>query len=136
MATRRRKQKADYVTLTPAEWDLMEFIWASGPCLAREAVAYCAQKTGWARTTTLTVLRHLVDKGAVDCDESGPLNRYTARIDRDETVRRETDSFLARIYQGSVSMMLTAMTKKQKLSPAELEALRALLREAESGETP
>lgn len=134
MGARKRKQKTGYVTLTPAEWNLMEFIWDNTPCLAREVVAHCAQKVGWARTTTLTILRHLVEKGAVDCDESGPLNRYTARIDRDETVRRETDTFLERIYHGSVSMMLTAMTKQQKLSDGELEALRALLREAEGGE--
>ena len=134
MGPHKRKEKPGYVTLTPAEWNLMEFIWDNTPCLAREVVAHCAQKVGWARTTTLTILRHLVDKGAVDCDESGPLNRYTARIDREETVRRETDSFLERIYQGSVSMMLSAMTQRQQLSPPELEALRALLREAEGGE--
>lgn len=133
MGARKRKQKADHVTLSPAEWTLMEFVWDNSPCLAREAVAYGAETVGWARTTTLTILRHLVDKGAVDCDESGPLNRFVARIDREETVRQETDTFLERIYHGSVSMMLTAMTKKQKLSADDVEALRALLREAEGG---
>ena len=133
MAARYKKPKPGYVTLTPAEWSLMEFMWEHPDCLAREAVAHCAQTVGWARTTTLTILRHLVEKGAVRCDASDTLNRYAPIIDREETVRRETDTFLERIYHGSVSMMLTAMTKKQQLSAEDVETLRTLLREAEGG---
>lgn len=47
----------------------------------------------------------------------------------------ETRDFLGRVYNGSVSLMLSAMTKKQALSREEIDELYELLRglEAESG---
>lgn len=123
-----------HTSLSPAEWSLMEFIWAAGTCTGREAAEYCARRNGWSRTTTLTLLRRVVDKGAVGCDESGKLNRYTPLIDREDAALQEAGDFLRRVYKGSVSMMLSAMTRKQELSREELEELRGILRQEEEEE--
>jgi len=119
------------MTLTPAEWGLMEFLWEARCCTGREAAEYGARRNGWSRTTTLTILRRMVDKGAVACDESGKLKRYSPLVDRAEAARQETDDFLRRVYKGSVSMMLSAMTREQELSRTEIEELREILRQAE-----
>ncbi len=122
----------NHINLTPAEWNLMEYLWENSPITGREAAKYCAERIGWSRTTTLTVLRRLVEKGVVACDESGVLNRYTPLIEREDAALQETESFLKRVYKGSVGMMLSAMTKKQELSKEEIEELREILRQAES----
>ena len=44
---------------------------------------------------------------------------------------RETENLLSRVYQGSLSLMVSAFTKKQALSRGELEELYAILKEAE-----
>ncbi len=123
--------KKDHISFTPAEWNLMEYLWERSTVTGREAAKHCAGQTGWSRTTTLTVLRRLVEKGAVACDESGARNRYTPLIERENAALRETDDFLRRVYQGSVGMMLSAMTKKQELSKEEIDELREILRQAE-----
>ncbi len=122
-----------HTPLTPAEWSLMEFIWEARSCTGREAAAYCARQNGWSRTTTLTLLRRLVDKGAAECDESERPNRYTPLIEREDAAMQETGEFLRRVYKGSVSMMLSAMTRKQELSREEIDELREILRQAEEG---
>lgn len=122
-----------HTPLTPAEWSLMEFIWEVRSCTGREAAAYCARQNGWSRTTTLTLLRRLVDKRAAACDENGRPNRYTPLIEREDAAMQETGDFLRRVYKGSVSMMLSAMTQKQELSREEIGELREILRQAEEG---
>jgi len=120
-----------HIPLTPAEWSLMEFLWTTGSCTGREAAQYGAEQNGWSRTTTLTLLRRLTDKGAVACDEGWKPHRYAPRINREDAAMQETGDFLRRVYKGSVSMMLSAMTQKQELSKEELQSLRDILRQAE-----
>lgn len=121
----------DKTTLTPTEWNLMECLWAKSPRTGREATEYLEQRMGWSRSTTLTLLRRMTEKGLIRCDEEGGIKTYAPLIDRASAARRETESFLDRVYHGSVSMLLSAMTEKQDLTREEIDALYAILREAE-----
>lgn len=44
---------------------------------------------------------------------------------------KETDNFLNRVYQGSLSLMVSTLTKKQALSQAELDELNGILQRVE-----
>lgn len=123
-----RKQAID---LTPAEWNLMECLWERSPRTGREAIDYLSVHAGWNRSTTLTLLRRLTEKGYITCNEENGLNVYRPILARSEAALRETENFLSRVYHGSVSMMMNTITKRQKLSPEEIQALYAILREAE-----
>ena len=123
-----RKQAID---LTPAEWNLMECLWAQSPRTGREAIEYLARHAGWNRSTTLTLLRRMTEKGYISCTEENGLNMYRPCIARTDAALRETENFLSRVYHGSVSMMMNAITQKQKLSPDEIRELYAILRKAE-----
>ena len=117
--------------LTPAEWSLMECLWASAPCTGREAVEYLASSAGWSRSTTLTMLRRMTEKGLIACEERDGVNTYSPLIAREDATQSQTRDFLNRVFGGSVSMMLSAFTKKQALSQEEIDALYAILKEAE-----
>ena len=52
-------------------------------------------------------------------------------MSREEAALRETEDLLSRVYQGSLSLMVSAFTRKQALSREELDELYAILREAE-----
>ena len=123
-----RKQAID---LTPAEWNLMECLWEQSPRTGREAIDYLARHAGWNRSTTLTLLRRMTEKGYISCMEENGLNMYRPCIARTDAALRETENFLSRVYHGSVSMMMNAITQKQKLSPDEIQALYEILRKAE-----
>ena len=55
--------------LTPTEWSLMECLWENAPRTGREAVEYLAHSAGWSRSTTLTMLRRMTEKGLIALDE-------------------------------------------------------------------
>lgn len=118
--------------LTPNEWYVMECLWNKGHCTGREAVEYLQKSVGWSRSTTLTMLRRMGEKGLVHCQEKKGLLVYSPLLNRDDATHRETSSFLSRVYHGSISMMVSAMTQKQHLSQEEIDELYAILKEAES----
>ena len=109
----------------------MECLWEKSPRTGREAVEYLEQKVGWSRSTTLTLLRRMTEKGFIHCGEKDGLKVYTSLVPRQDAVVRETDDFLNRVYKGSVSMMMSAITQKQNLSKEEIDELYTILKQAE-----
>ena len=121
----------EHINLTEAEWTVMEYLWEHAPCTGREATEHLAQTMGWNRSTTLTLLRRLEAKGAVTDDETGCVKTFRPLIGREDAALQETEHFLGRVYKGSVSMMVSALTHKQALSQQEIDELYAILREME-----
>lgn len=122
------------INLTSAEWNVMECLWEKGGMTGREATEVLEERMEWSRSTTLTLLRRLEEKGAVSSDSEGTKKVYRPIISREEAALQETESFLERVYNGSVSMMLSAMTKKQALSKDEIDELYAMLKDMEGGD--
>lgn len=120
--------------LTKAEWNVMECLWEHPDCTGREAVDSLMVSVGWTKSTTLTMLRRMTEKRLLSCDESGEVRIYRALVDREDATMRETDDFLHRIYSGSVGMMVSTMTEKQKLSKVEIDELYAILKKAEEAQ--
>ncbi len=117
--------------LTEAEWQVMEALWEAAPLTGRELTEAMAAKTGWSRSTTLTLLRRLEEKGAVRSAEGEGKKSFSPLLRREEAALRETESLLSRVYKGSVSMLVSSLTKKQALPKEEIEELYAILREME-----
>ena len=117
--------------LTPNEWYVMECLWQHECCTGREAVEYLQKNVGWSRSTTLTMLRRMSEKGLILCREENGLLVYSPLLDKEAATMQETDSFLSRVYHGSVSMMISALTRKESLTKKEIDELYAILKEAE-----
>ena len=120
--------------LTTAEWQLMECLWESAPRTGRECVEYLHTHVGWSRSTTLTMLRRMSEKHLIRCLDDGEILQYEPLIRREDAVTQETEHFLHRVYHDSVSLLMSAITKKQQLSKEEIDELYAILQKAEEGE--
>lgn len=120
--------------LTPPEWHVMECLWDISPRTGRETVEYLSASVGWSRSTTLTMLRRMDEKGLIYSrkDENG-LQIYFPNVNREDATLRQTEDFLHRVYHGSIGMMLSAFTKKQSLSKEEIDELYAILDQAKKG---
>ena len=124
----------NHITLTEAEWSVMECLWERSPRTGREVTQELAEKEGWNRSTTLTLLSRLEAKGAVVSNSEGSKKTFSAALQREDAAMRETESFLTRVYKGSLSMMVSAMTQKKALSKNEINELYAMLKELEGGD--
>ena len=86
--------------------------------------------TGWAKSTTKTMLRRLEQKGCIAYREGEKAREYYAVVKREEVVESETNSFLNRIYNGSLGLLVNTLVKKQEISDAEMEELYRIIKEA------
>lgn len=118
-----------HISLTQAEWSVMECLWEAGPLTGRKVTQHMEQQNGWSRSTTLTLLSRLEHKGAIESvtTESGP-KIFSPLLGREDAALRETEDFLSRVYQGSLSLMVNSLTKKQAISREELVELHELLK--------
>ena len=118
-------------TLTHSEWYEMDSLWQHSPSTVMELVSALSEKVGWAKSTTITTLRRMEDKGLVTVEVRGRTKYYAPALEREQAVRRETRSFLDRVYQGSVGLMVSSMAQEKTLSQEEIDALYAILKESE-----
>ncbi len=119
------------ITLTEAEWSVMECLWDKSPRIGREITEELEEKMGWSRSTTLTLLRRLEAKGAVaDVSEKG-IKLFKPIVQKEDAALRETENLLHRAYKGSLSMLVNAFTKRQSLSREEIDELYDILKRAE-----
>ena len=88
-------------------------------------------RSGVALGTVRTLLRRLVDKGALQHQIEGKRYLYTPRVSRDACVLRESESFLDRVLGRAPSVSLVHLVKKAALSRKDIQELRKILREKE-----
>lgn len=117
----------DELKLSASEWNVLNCLWADSPRTVMQLVAELEQSVGWAKSTTITNLRRMEEKGLVRAEQSGRGKSYTPAVEREQAATAETRSFLDRVYQGSVGLMMSAMAKRQELSAGEVAQLRAIL---------
>lgn len=120
------------IDLTEAEWTLMEQLWGAPGQTGRALTDALHAKTSWARSTTLTLLRRLTEKGAVRAEEQDGVHAYFPALSREDAAVSQTRDLLSRVYHGSLSLLISAMTRKEALSKAEIDELYAILDEMEA----
>lgn len=120
-----------HISLTEAEWTVMEYLWEKKCCTGREAAAALGQQMGWSRSTILTFLRRLEGKGAVITDATTEPMTFSPAIDRETAAEAEAEHLLARAYHGSLSLLVSALTRREALPQAEIDELYGLLEKME-----
>lgn len=121
----------DQIKLTGSEWSVLESLWQTNPQTVMQLVANLGKSVGWAKSTTITTLRRMEEKGLVHCEIVGKGKSYTPAVEQEQAEISETRSFLERVYRGSVGLMMSAMAQRQNLSKAEITELREILAKAE-----
>ncbi len=124
----------EHIRLSDGEWKLMKTLWARQPQTIAELVAALDPETGWTKATIFMMLKRLIAKGAVTMDDSGKFQEYSAAITYADVEPEETESFLSKVYGGSVGMMVSSLVGRGALSEQEIRELKAILDAAEKQE--
>ncbi|MBD5169180.1 MAG: BlaI/MecI/CopY family transcriptional regulator [Oscillibacter sp.] len=121
------------IKLTGSEWSVLDSLWQESPQTVMQLVANLSKNVGWAKSTTITTLRRMEEKGLVHCEIAGKGKSYTPAVEQEQAEISETRNFLDRVYRGSVGLMMSAMAQRQELSKEEIAELREILAHAEEG---
>ena len=109
----------------------MKLLWRKSPRSLREITVALETETGWTRQTIHVMLKRLITKGAVRVDETVRVHGYYPLITRKDVAHEETESFLNRVYDGSIGLLFTALTENKALSDKDIAELRQILDNAE-----
>ena len=120
------------ISISDAEWQVMNVIWEGQPLTAQEIVSALAGNADWAPATIKTMLHRLVKKQVLTYEAQG--NRYVYRsfVRRSECVRQASRSFLRRVFEGDPAPLVAHFLRSAKLSAAEIAELRRILDEQEA----
>lgn len=112
--------------LFDAEYKFVSIIWDNEPINSTELVKLCADKLGWKKSTTYTVLKKLCERGILQNRDA----TVTALVMREDVQRYESRAVLEKTFDGSLPKFLTAFLSGRKLSEQEAEELKRIIEEA------
>ena len=119
-------------SLSNSEWHIMENLWEDSPKTATQLIRAMESETGWAKSTTKTVLKRMEQKGYIAYQEGTKAREYYPLLKREEVVESETSNFINRLYNGSLGLMVNTLVKKQEIPDEEMEELYRIIQEARS----
>ncbi len=116
--------------ISEAELEVMKVLWETGQATSSQIVDKLIQITKWKPKTIQTLITRLVSKGAIRAeDTSNKAFLYIPIIKEDDYKSYANSSFLKKVYDGSINLMLTSFIKEKKLSKEDIEGLKKLLDE-------
>ena len=115
------------IRLHEGELNVMELLWSNKVLAAKDISKIIKEYIGWEKNTTYTVIKRLIDKGAIKREDPGFLCR--AAISKRAVQNIETKVLLDKFYNGSLSTFFTEYLRNQELTKAEIMELERIISE-------
>lgn len=120
----------DIKRLPDSELEIMMIVWDAKEKVTSDFIMEKLSKS-WARTTVLNFLARLCDRGFLSCTKKGRHNIYSAQVKKEDYLKRESRSFLQKLYHGSLTGLVASLYDGKIVSKEELEELKRYIEEAE-----
>lgn len=119
------------ISISESEWKIMRVLWEKPDLTLREITANLGE-TDWGYTTIRTLVTRLLEKGAISADKSSSNFKYYPAVAEDECKLKEMNRFLSRVFDGSVSMLVSTLTKDSNLTEEEQKELMSIIEKMDS----
>jgi len=120
----------DIPKISDSEWEVMKIIWDSNPCTSNEIVERISEFSDWKPKTIKTLINRLVKKEVlgyeVDSKDKKTYHYYPL-IPKEKCVKVESKSFIKRVFNGSLNMMMANFIDNESLSQEEIDELKDIL---------
>ncbi|GMQ56946.1 BlaI/MecI/CopY family transcriptional regulator [Vallitalea sediminicola] len=113
--------------ISESEWKVMKILWDKNPLTSKEIVDYVLEENDWSRKTVHTLISRLANKGVINIAKKNKYYEYSPCISKSDCQIEETNTFLEKVYNGSLQMFLTNFVKNQRLSKEEIAELKSII---------
>ena len=117
--------------ISDSEWPVMQILWEHDSITQTELMQHLSRE--WNKNTVHTFLTRLEKKGLVHIDKEVSPHRYRACVKREECVYQEKQSFLNKVYAGSVGKLVSSFLQDGDLTKEEIADLRTMLDALDGG---
>lgn len=121
-----------HAKISDSEWKVMRVLWRTYPMKSSEIIQEL-KSTNWSPNTIHTLLSRLANKEIIGVKKTSRYKEYFPLVSQEECQLKETKSFLKKVYDGSIKMMLSSYINEDDLSEADIEYLKELLDEKVNG---
>ena len=111
--------------LYDSEAKVMEILWEKGSVSAKEVSLIAAQRIGWNKNTTYTVIKKLEAKGFLRREDPGFI--CTPLVSQSRMQKAQADSLLQKVFRGSRKALFSALLEDEPLTEEEVAELRRLI---------
>lgn len=116
--------------ISDAELEVMKILWELSEATSNQIIDRLADSSEWKPKTIHTLIARLVAKKAVITKKiDGKSYLYSPNVNEEDYKSYASESFLKRLYNGSLNLMLASYVKEQKLTKDEIDELKKLLDE-------
>ncbi|MFS0762280.1 MULTISPECIES: penicillinase repressor BlaI [Peribacillus] len=114
-------------SISESEWEIMNVLWDKAPQTANDIILSLQESTDWKPKTIRTLLDRLVQKDVVGVNKDLRVYTFYPLYTQEECQRAETESFIKRIYGGTMKSMLVQFIHEDTLSDDDINELRTIL---------
>lgn len=124
-------QKTDAQNITirlhEGELNVMELLWSNKELAAKDISKIIKEYIGWEKNTTYTVIKRLIDKGAIERNDPGFICK--AKIDKRTVQKIETEALLSKLFNSSLNTFFIDYLRNYKMDSAEIFELERIIDE-------
>ncbi len=113
------------IRLHEGELNVMELLWSNKELAAKDISKIIKEYIGWEKNTTYTVIKRLIDKGAIIRRDPGFICR--ANVSKSKIQEIESNVLLNKLFNGSISNFLMDYVNHQKLTGTDLENMERII---------
>ena len=111
-----------------SELEIMKIVWASNePLSSTQIIDSLPKKNSWKRSTILTLITRLANKGALSADKEGNSFLYSPLISEKDIQNIETKNFINKMFSGNPGSLVATLCSSIKLSEEDIAELRKFL---------
>ncbi len=123
--------KATRPDISNAEFEVLDVLWDDYPATSNEVIARLNNRKDWHDKTIKTLLGRLVKKGVLDYEKQQRQYLYRPLIAREDYTKKETTSFVSRLFKGKVAPLVAGFANQNSLSKQDVDELKALIKQWE-----
>lgn len=117
--------------LSDVQLGIMNAVWEKGEATVTEVWDEISRKRNVARTTIMTLMARLEEKGWLKHRTVSPTYIYSATCARDESSKEIISGVLDNVFNGSTENLVMALLDHKNVSRKELSRIKKIIKQAE-----
>lgn len=113
------------IKLFDSELKVMDVLWKNGDTTAKNVAERLKEQVGWSKTTTYTLIKRCIEKGAIERIE--PNFVCHALVTIEQAREFETTELINKMFDGAADQLVASLLGGKKLSSEEIERLKRLV---------
>jgi predicted transcriptional regulator len=115
--------------LFDSELKVMDVLWKEGDTTAKRIAEILNEQVGWSKTTTYTVIKKCIEKGAIRRIDPNFVCRPL--VTKEQVREFETRELIHKLYDGAADQLIASLLGGKRLSSQEIRRLKELVGQLE-----